>query len=74
MIRYLTERDVEELLTMPLALEMVERGLRDRATGKAVDVPRVRARTPAGSQHILQAAAPAINIVGYKVYYSPSGG
>lgn len=74
MIRYLTESDVEQLLTMPVALEMVELALKDRALGRAVDVPRVRARIPAGTQHVLQAVAPTLNLVGYKVYYSPSGG
>lgn len=73
MVRYLTESDVERLLTMPLALECVERALRDRALGRAVDVPRVRTHVPAGTQHVLQAAAPELNAIGYKVYYSCRG-
>lgn len=70
MIRYLTEKDVASLLDMPLALEQVERALADRALGRAVDVPRVRARIPAGTLHVLEAAAPELDLIGYKAYYS----
>lgn len=73
MIRYLTENDVRQLLTMPLALEAVEQALRDRALGLAVDVPRVRTHVAAGTQHVLQAASPGLNAIGYKVYYSCRG-
>lgn len=73
MIRYLTEKDVQQLLTMPLALELVERALKDRALGRAVDVPRARTHVPAGTQHVLQAAAPDLKLIGYKAYYSCRG-
>ncbi len=55
---------------MPKAVELVEQALRDRAEGRAVDVPRVRTRTPAGTLHVMQAAAPALKLIGYKAYYS----
>ena len=58
---------------MPLALEQVERALKDRALGRAVDVPRVRARIPAGTLHVLEAAAPELKRIGYKAYYSARG-
>ena len=73
MIRYLKESDVQQLLTMPLALEQVERGLNVRALGRAVDVPRVRTRIPAGTLHVLEAAAPELKLIGYKAYYSARG-
>jgi ornithine cyclodeaminase/alanine dehydrogenase-like protein (mu-crystallin family) len=72
-IRYLREKDVEQLLTMPLAVSLVEQSLRARAEGGAVDVPRVRTRTPAGTLHIMQAAAPVLKLIGYKAYYSATG-
>lgn len=58
---------------MPLALECVERALKDRALGRAVDVPRERTHVRAGTQHVLQAAAPELNFIGYKAYYSCRG-
>ncbi|MGZ8229903.1 MAG: ornithine cyclodeaminase family protein [Burkholderiales bacterium] len=70
MIRYLTEADVKQLLTMPLAIELVEASLKARAEGHAVDVPRVRTRTPQGTLHIVQAAAHDLNRIGYKAYYA----
>ena len=74
MVRYLKEGDVERLLTMPLALEMVERALRDRALGRAVDVPRVRAHIPAGTLHMMEAAAPELKLIGFKAYYATGTG
>ena len=74
MVRYLKESDVERLLTMPLALEMVERALKDRASGRAVDVPRVRAHIPAGTLHMMEAAALELKLIGFKAYYATGKG
>lgn len=74
MVRYLRESDVERLLTMPLALEMVEKALKDRALGRAVDVPRVRAHIPAGTLHMMEAAAPELKFIGFKAYYATGKG
>ena len=73
MIRYLSEADVRQLLTMPDALAEVERALKDRALGRAVDVPRVRTHVPAGTQHVMQAASHELRLVGFKAYYSCRG-
>ena len=73
MIRYINEAEVAQILTMPKTVELVEAALRARAEGRAIDVPRVRARAPAGTQHILQAAAPDLKLIGYKIYYSNPG-
>ena len=73
MTRYLTEADVKELLTMPMALELVEEALRARAEGRATDTPRVRNRNPEGTLHILQASARDLNRIGFKAYYSIPG-
>ena len=69
MIRYIKEDEVKELLTMHKAVELVELALRERAEGRAVDVPRVRTRTQAGILHVMQAAAPVLKLIGYKAYY-----
>ena len=58
---------------MPKTVELVEASLKARAEGRAIDVPRVRARAPAGTLHILQAAAPELKLIGYKAYYSNPG-
>ncbi len=73
MLRYLNEKDVERVLTMPLALEAVEQALRDRALQRAIDVPRVRAHIPAGTLHVMQGAAPGVGYIGFKAYYAMHG-
>lgn len=73
-MRYLSEENVKTLLTMPATLDCVERSLTARAQGQAVDVPRNRAHIPSGTQHILQAAAPALKLIGFKAYYSTPKG
>ena len=73
MIRYIKEKEVEQILTMRNAVELVEQALRDRADGRAFDVPRVRARIPAGTLHVMQAAAPELKLIGFKAYYSATG-
>lgn len=73
MVLFLNEDNVKQLITMPLALEQVERALRDRALGKATDLPRARIQTAAGIQHMLQAAAPELGYTGFKYYFSPPG-
>jgi ornithine cyclodeaminase len=54
---------------MPAAIEQVERAFVARARGLAFDIPRRRTRQPGGHLHILQAAAPELNVIGYKAYY-----
>ena len=73
MVLFLNEDHVKELITMPLALEQVERALKDRALGRAIDVPLARIQTPAGIQHVLQAAAPELGYIGFKYYYTAGG-
>jgi ornithine cyclodeaminase/alanine dehydrogenase-like protein (mu-crystallin family) len=73
MIRYINEKEVAQILTMPKTVELVEASLKARAEGHAIDVPRVRARAPTGTLHVLQAAAPELKLIGYKAYYSNPG-
>ncbi len=71
---FLTEKDVEQLLTMPLALEAVESALRELSLGQASDVPRQRSRLPQTTLHILQGALPLQDAIGYKAYTSNRSG
>ena len=70
MVRYLSEQDVQKLLTMDIALQAMEEAHKSLAEGKAVDVPRARIHLPGGTQHVLQAAAPELGYIGFKYYYS----
>jgi len=71
---HLAEADVRRLLDMDTAIERVQAALVARARGEAVDVPRERVRLPGCTQHLLQAGAPALGVVGFKVYHSgPQG-
>ena len=74
MIRYLSEIDIQKLLTMPLALEAMEQAHRAFAEKRAIDVPRARIHLPTGTQHVLQAAVPELGYIGFKYYYTrPTG-
>src|SRR5437588_5957522 len=64
----LSEDDVRQLLTMELALEAVEEGLRRLALDEAVNIPRSRAQTDHVMLHTLSAAAKTLGVVGLKSY------
>jgi ornithine cyclodeaminase/alanine dehydrogenase-like protein (mu-crystallin family) len=64
----LSEDDVRRLLTMEMALEAVEEGLRRLALDEAVNVPRARAQTDHAMLHTLSAAAKGLGVMGYKAY------
>ncbi len=64
----LTEDDVRRLLTMDMALEAVEQGLRKLALDEAVNVPRARAQTDHAMLHTMAAAAKSLGVMGAKIY------
>ena len=70
----LKEKDVERLLTMPLAIDLVERVHKEYSAGGAIDVPRERTRLPKAALHILQGAVPSAGVFGYKAYTSSREG
>ena len=74
MALFLTETDVQQLLTMDLALEAVEATHRAHALGRAIDIPRQRTRVPSASLHILQGALLDENVMGYKAYTASKQG
>lgn len=71
---YLTEGDVENLLTMPDALRLVEECLRDWGNGMAQNQPRERIRAPHGVMHVMPAGWSARGYMGFKAYASFRGG
>ena len=65
----LKEADVRSLLTMPLALELVEESLRAQGEGKLVMNPRRRLRLPDNSLlHYMAAGDPVHGYFGMKLY------
>jgi ornithine cyclodeaminase/alanine dehydrogenase-like protein (mu-crystallin family) len=64
----LTEEDVRQLLTMELALEAVEQGLRKMALDEVQNMPRTRVQTDHAMLHVLSAAAKTLGVMGYKAY------
>ena len=64
----LTEDDVGRLLTMDMALEAVEQGLRKMGLDEAQNVPRSRVQTDHAMLHTMAAAAKSLGVMGAKVY------
>ncbi len=64
----LSEDDVREILTMDMALEAVEEGLRKLALDEVQNVPRARCQTDHAMLHVMSAAAKSLGFMGYKTY------
>jgi len=65
----LTEADVRSLLTMPIALEIVEDSLRQQGNGELVLHPRRRIKLPDNALlHYMAAADPVRGYIGMKIY------
>jgi len=70
----LTEDEVRRLLTMELALEAVEQGLRKMALDEAQNAPRARVQTDHAMLHTMSAAIKTLGVMGAKVYAAPRRG
>src|SRR5262245_59459524 len=70
----LTEDDVRQVLTMELALEAVEAGLRKLALDEAQNIPRSRCQTDHAMLHVLSASAKTLGVMGYKAYATSKKG
>lgn len=73
-ILLLTEDDVRRVLTIDMALDAVEAGLRKLALDEAENVPRSRCRTDHVMLHMMSAAAKGVGYLGYKAYTTSKGG
>jgi alanine dehydrogenase len=74
MVRYLTDDDVKQLISMPQVLDLVERAWKDRSLGQASDIPRARAQVKEGMLNMLMATAPSLGFIGFKYYYVTKAG
>jgi alanine dehydrogenase len=64
-----TEAEVRSILTMPLALEIVEESLRQQGEGKSILHPRRRIKMPDNALlHYMAAADPVRGYIGMKLY------
>ena len=69
MTLYLTEAEINEILTMELALETVEQAFSLLSDGGATNPPRSRIRLPdSGLFNFMCAAAPGAGVMGLKAY------
>src|SRR5688572_11565502 len=73
-VLYLTEADVKQLLDMRAAIEVIEEAFRQLAAGKAMNVPRVRAKAPGIVLHSMSASAEYLGLVGWKNYSTTATG
>ena len=68
MTLFLTEQDVDSLLTMDAAIEVLEEGFRHQAAGEASNSPRRRIRMGGGMLHFMAAADRFTGVTGMKWY------
>jgi ornithine cyclodeaminase/alanine dehydrogenase-like protein (mu-crystallin family) len=73
-VLYLTEAEVERVLTMELALDAVAAAFRKLAIDEAVNVPRQRCQTDQVMLHVLPAAAKTLGVLGFKAYTTAKSG
>jgi ornithine cyclodeaminase/alanine dehydrogenase-like protein (mu-crystallin family) len=73
-VLYLTEAEVERVLTMDLALDAVAAAFRKLAIDEAVNVPRQRCQTDQVMLHVLPAAAKTLGVLGFKAYTTSKSG
>lgn len=74
MVLFLGEDDVEGLLTMGDAIEVLERAFTEQGRGEVVNHPRHRVRNARSMFHYLYGAIPAMGVMGYKAYTSSRAG
>lgn len=71
---FLSEGEVREVLTMPVAIDAVEEAFRQLAEGNARNVPRSRAHGGGVILHTMSASADYAGLVGWKAYTTTASG
>ncbi|MBM3933358.1 MAG: ornithine cyclodeaminase family protein [SAR202 cluster bacterium] len=71
---YLTESDVENLLTMDIAIDSLDEAFRLQARGLAFNHPRYRLPMGSGTFAFMAATAPGLGVMGTKTYGATRGG
>jgi ornithine cyclodeaminase/alanine dehydrogenase-like protein (mu-crystallin family) len=73
MVLLLTERDVQAVLTMEVALAAVEEAFLGLADGSAINLPRRRVVAPKGTLHLMASAVTSQQALGLKAYATFGG-
>jgi ornithine cyclodeaminase/alanine dehydrogenase-like protein (mu-crystallin family) len=73
-VLYLTEAEVEQVITIDLALDAVTNAFRKLALEEAENVPRRRCQTDQVMLHVLPAAAKTLGVIGFKAYTTSKKG
>jgi len=68
MTLFLTESEVERIVTMPDAMRLVEDALRELGQAHAINRPRQRVRVQNGILHVMPAGLPTRGYLGFKYY------
>src|SRR5215510_12594515 len=68
---FLKENDVEQLVSTPEVIDLLDAAFRDQAVGKAWTNPRNRLRLPGATLHMMAGALPGY--FGYKAYAVAAG-
>ena len=68
---YIKEEEVEQLVSVPEVIDILDTAFRDQADGRAWNNPRNRLRLPGATLHMMAAAVPGY--FGYKAYSVTAG-
>lgn len=71
---YLSESEIDGLITMPETLDVLEEAFAARSRGEIVNRPRVRIPITAGNYNLMPAGWVAKGVVGHKVYTASAKG
>jgi alanine dehydrogenase len=71
---FLREDEIDQLIDVPLAIEVMHAAFVALAHGEADNVPRVRAKAPGVVLHSLNAAVEYLGLVGWKQYTTTKSG
>lgn len=75
MVTFITEKEVDSLLSMEDAIHSVEASLQEQGLGEAINRPRNRVNIESTTLHVLPAAVPSVASMGLKAYTTgPLGG
>ena len=67
-VLFLSEKEVQQILTMEMAIDGVEVAFRKMALEEAFSIPRTRCQTDQTVLHLLSGSAKTLGVLGFKAY------